>query len=121
MAHDRLVRICFVDYDREMAIVADHRDAKTGQHHILGVGRLVKSHARNEGEVAVLVSDSWQNQGLGMELFRRVIQVARDEKLTHVDAEILPDNFAMKKIARNLGFRSRMGNDPASTRAVLEL
>ena len=41
-----------------MAIVADHRDTKTGQHRILGVGRLVKSHARNEGEVAVLVSDS---------------------------------------------------------------
>ena len=48
-----------------------------------------------------------QNQGLGMELFRRVIQIARDEKLTRVDAEILPDNLAMKKIARNLGFRSR--------------
>ena len=30
VAHDRLVRICFVDYDREMAIVADQRDAKTG-------------------------------------------------------------------------------------------
>ena len=121
VAHDRLVRICFVDYDREMAIVAVHRDAKTGQHNILGVGRLVKSHSRNKGEVAVLVTDSCQNQGLGMELFRRVIQVARDEKLTQVDAEILADNFAMKKIARKLGFRSRMGNDPASTRAVLEL
>ena len=120
VAHDRLVRICFVDYDREMAIVADHRDAKTGQHHILGVGRLVKSHARNEGEVAVLVSDSWQNQGLGMELFRRVIQVARDEKLSHVNAEILPDNLAMKKIARNLGFRSRAADDPTSMRAVLD-
>ena len=30
VAHDRLVRICFVDYDREMAIVADRRDAKPG-------------------------------------------------------------------------------------------
>ncbi len=121
VAHDRLVRICFVDYDREMAMVADHRDAKTGQHQILGVGRLVKSHDRNEGEVAVLVTDSCQNQGLGIELFRRVIQVARDEKLSQVTAEILPDNFAMKKVAKKLGFRSQMANDAASTRAVLEL
>jgi acetyltransferase len=121
VAHDRLVRICFVDYDREMAIVADCRDAKTNEHRILGVGRLVKAHAKNEGEVAVLVSDAAQNQGLGMELFRRIIQVARDEKLTRVDAEILPDNFAMKKIARKLGFRLRMPNDPTSIRAVLDL
>jgi acetyltransferase len=121
VAHDRLVRICFVDYDREMAIVADCRDAKSGQHRILGVGRLVKAHAKNEGEVAVLVSDACQNQGLGMELFRRVIQIARDEKLSRVDAEILPDNFAMKKIASKLGFRSRMPDDSTSIRAVLDL
>ena len=97
VAHDRLVRICFVDYDREMAIVADHQDIKTGQHRILGVGRLVKSHARNEGEVAVLISDSCQNQGLGMELFRRVIQVARDEKLSRIYAEILPEQLRHEK------------------------
>lgn len=120
VAHDRLVRICFVDYDREMAIVADCRDA-TGQHRILGVGRLVKSHAKNEGEVAVLISDECQNQGLGTELFRRVIEVARDEKLARVDAEILPDNLPMKKIAKRLGFRVRTPDDLTSMRAVLDL
>jgi acetyltransferase len=120
VAHDRLVRICFVDYDREMAIVAERREA-TGQHRILGVGRLVKSHARNDGEVAVLISDECQHQGLGTELFRRVIQIARDEKLARVDAEILPDNLAMKKIAQKLGFRSQAAGDPASIRAVLDL
>jgi acetyltransferase len=110
-----------VDYDREMAIVADSQDVNTGQHRILGVGRLVKSHAKNEGEVAVLVSDACQNQGLGTELFHRVIQIARDEKLSRVDAEILPDNFAMKKIARKLGFHLRTPDDPTSIRAVLDL
>ncbi len=119
IAHDRLVRICFVDYDREMAIVAERRDA-TGTHRILGVGRLVKSHAKNEGEVAVLVSDQCQHQGLGTELFRRVTQIARDEKLARVDAEILPDNLPMKKIAGKLGFRMRTPNDPTSIRAVLD-
>jgi acetyltransferase len=121
VAHDRLVRICFVDYDREMAIVADWRDANTDEHWILGVGRLIKSHAKNEGEVAVLISDAYQNQGLGIELFRRVIQVARDEKLSSVEAEILPDNFAMKKIAKKLGFRVQTPDDPTAMRAVLNL
>jgi acetyltransferase len=120
VAHDRLVRICFVDYDREMAIVADCHDA-SGHHRILGVGRLIKSHAKNNGEVAVLVSDECQNQGLGTELFRRVIEVARDEKLARVDAEILPDNLPMKKIAKRLGFRVCTPDDPTSIRAVLDL
>ena len=121
VAHDRLVRICFVDYDREMAIVADWSDPNTDEHRILGVGRLIKSHAKNEGEVAVLISDAYQNQGLGIELFRRVIQVARDEKLSRVEAEILPDNFAMKKIAKKLGFRVQTPDDPTAMRAVLNL
>ncbi len=120
VSHDRLVRICFVDYDREMAIVAEHRDA-TGEHRILGVGRLVKSHAKNEGEVAVLISDACQNQGLGTELFRWVVQVAKDEKLARVEAEILPDNLPMKKIAKHLGFRTSTLTDPTSMRAILDL
>ena len=107
VAHDRLVRSCFVDYDREMAIVAEQQDA-TGEHRILGVGRLVKFHAKNEGEVAVLVSDACQNQGLGTELFRRVVQVAKDEKLARVVAEILPDNLPMRKISKRLGFRASL-------------
>jgi hypothetical protein len=43
VAHERLVRICFVDYDRVMALVVDH---VTGQHRILGVGRLIKLRTR---------------------------------------------------------------------------
>ena len=121
VAHDRLVRICFVDYDREVAIVAERLDAKAGQHRILGVGRLVKSHTKNEGEVAVLVSDECQHQGLGTELFRRVIQIARDERLSRIDAEMLPDNLSMKKIAKKLGFHSEATADPTSLRAVLNL
>jgi acetyltransferase len=120
VAHERLVRICFVDYDREIAMVADHKDPKTGQHHVLGVGRLIKLHAGNEGEVAVVVSDERQKQGLGMELFRRVVQVAQDEKLSRVTAEILPDNVAMQTIAKRLGFRWRLTDDPSVLRAVLE-
>ncbi len=121
VAHDRLVRICFMEYDREIAIVADFRDPKTCQHNIFGVGRLIKSHARDEGEVAVLISDDWQNQGLGFELFRRLIQIARAEKLTRIFVEILPDNFPMKKIAAKLGFRPQLTKDPSSLHSVLDL
>jgi acetyltransferase len=64
-----------------MALVVDRKDKATGQHRILGVGRLIKLHAKNEAEVAILVSDQCQKQGLGIELLRRVVQIARDERL----------------------------------------
>jgi acetyltransferase len=89
VAHERLVRICFVDYDRVMALVVDDKDKVTGQHRILGVGRLIKLRAENEAEIAILVSDQCQNQGLGIELLRRVVQIARDERLGRVSAEML--------------------------------
>jgi acetyltransferase len=121
VAHERLLRICFGDYDREMALVAERTDPGTGERRIIGVGRMNKLHARNEAEVAVLVSDQCQNLGLGYELLRRVVQIARDEKLSRVSAEILPDNRAMQVIMKRIGFRVRMGEDRTSIQAYLDL
>jgi acetyltransferase len=121
VAHDRLVRICFVDYDRVMALVVDHNDTATGQHRILGVGRLIKLHAKNEAEVAILVSDQCQKQGLGIELLRRVVQIARDEKLSSVSAEMLRDNLTVQSIFKKVGFRLRLLADSSSISAVLDL
>jgi acetyltransferase len=81
VAHDRLRRICFLDYDREMAIVADHALPGTGEHEILAIGRLSKLHGRSTAEMALLVRDQYQRRGLGIELLRRLIQVGRDEHL----------------------------------------
>src|ERR1700680_3605689 len=67
VAHDRLVRICHVDGDREVPLVADHKDKTTGERRILGVGRLIKLRTEREAEVAILVSDECQKGGLGTE------------------------------------------------------
>jgi acetyltransferase len=121
VAHERLLRICFGDYDREMALVAEYTDPTTGERRILGVGRMNKLHGRNEAEVAALVSDRYQKMGLGHELLRRVVQIARDERLSLVSAEMLPDNVAMQAVFRRLGFRIRADEDLTSLRATLEL
>jgi acetyltransferase len=121
VAHERLLKICFGDYDREMALVAELTDPATGERRIIAVGRLSKLHSKNEAEVAVLVSDHYQKLGLGHELLRRVIEVARDEKLAQVSAEMLTDNVAMQVVMRRLGFRVRTGEDMASVRAYLDL
>lgn len=105
-AHERLTRICFIDYDREIALVAAYESPETGQSEILGVGRLIKLHGKNEAEFAVLVSDQWQGQGLGIELVRRLLQIGRDEKLDRIVGDIHPENQAMQAICRKLGFKS---------------
>jgi acetyltransferase len=119
--HERLLRICFGDYDREMALVAERTEPGTGERRILGVGRMNKLHTRNEAEVAALVSDQYQKMGLGHELLRRVVQIARDEKVSVVSAEMLPDNIAMQAVFRRLGFNIRADEDLTSLRATLEL
>jgi len=121
LAHDRLVRICQVDGEREVALVVNCTNKRTGQQQILGVGRLIKLGAQNEGEVAILVSDQYQKQGLGTELLRRLIQIANDRKLQRVSGELLRDNLAMQVIVKKLGFRFRLCVDGASIPAVLEL
>ncbi|MGA7568019.1 MAG: GNAT family N-acetyltransferase, partial [Terriglobales bacterium] len=121
VAHERLLRICFGDYDREMVLVAERTDPATGERRILGVGRMNKLRVRNEAEVAALVSDQYQKMGLGRELLRRVVEIARDEKIGTVSAEMLPDNIAMQAVFRRLGFRICAGEDMSSLRALLEL
>ncbi|HEX5221046.1 MAG TPA: bifunctional acetate--CoA ligase family protein/GNAT family N-acetyltransferase [Verrucomicrobiae bacterium] len=105
IAHERLTRICFNDYDREIALVVEHQNSKTGEPEILGVGRLSKERGLNTAEFAMLVSDAWQKQGLGTELLKRLVQVARDEKLDALTADILADNFAMQIVSKKAGFK----------------
>ena len=104
VAHERLTRICFIDYDREMALVAERRNPATGESEILGVGRLTKILGTNDAEVAVLVSDQFQGRGLGKELLARLLIVGADEKLTSLTADILPDNRDVMRICEKLGF-----------------
>ena len=121
MAHDRLVRICQVDRDREFALVVDYEDRATGQHEILGVGRLVIQSLKDEAEVAIVVSDRYQKQGLGTELLRRMIQIARARKVRRVWGELLRDNLAMQVIVQKLGFRLGLCSGAESITAVLQI
>jgi acetyltransferase len=121
VAHERLIRKCFIDYAQEMALVAERTVPETGHREILAVGRLSKSRIAKEAEVAVLVSDRYQEQGLGTELLRRLIEVARDQNLHEIVAHILLENLAMRALANRFGFKLRDSNDPGMVVAVLSL
>ena len=105
VSHERLTRICFIDYDREIALVVEHHDPATGERQILGVGRLQKLPGTNEAEFAALVSDAWQGHGIGPELVSRLIEIARDEKIDTIRADVLADNSVMQRILSKSGFK----------------
>jgi acetyltransferase len=121
IAHERLTRICFIDYDREMALVAEYRDPGSGEVSILGVGRLSRTHGNNEAELAALVTDKFQGKGLGSELWRRLIFIAREEKLSKLIADILPENLDMQRVAKHLGFKTRLETLEQLVKAEMEL
>jgi acetyltransferase len=121
VAHERLTRICFVDYDREMVLVAERRTPED-EPELVAVGRVNRLPAAGEAETAILVRDSFQNKGLGTALLRRLIAFARDEKIGRLGADTLAENVEMQQICRKLGFEiHRHTDDPSTVRAVLRL
>ncbi len=113
VAHERLTRICFIDYDREMALVVELKDPASGEPQVIAVGRLKKAYGTRDAEFAILITDEFQARGLGGELLRRLIQIARDEGVGRIVADILPDNLPMQRVCENLGFKlSRSVDDP---------
>jgi len=121
VAHERLLRKCFIDYDREMALVAEHANPESGKREIIAVGRLTKSPGAKEAEIAVLVADQFQHCGLGSELLRRLMQVGRDEKLDRIIMTILPENMAMRALASRFGFEAVKSADLSEIRIALKL
>lgn len=106
--HDRLTRVCFIDYDREMALVAEHRDLQTDERRIVGLGNLGRVRGRNEGEVAVVVSDDYQGHGLGTELMRRLVQAARAEKMERVVGSTMLENKPTIAMLKRVGFQVKV-------------
>src|SRR5581483_4682157 len=120
VAHERLRRICFTDYDREMVLVGEHK-SKGDESEIVAVGRLSKLHRRDEAELAVLIHDRFQHLGIGTELFRRLIAIARNENLRRLHSTILAENREMRAICQKLGFLLRADVEDGTVRAQLDL
>ncbi len=121
IAHERLTRICFIDYARQMALVAEREIPGTGEKQIIAVGRLQGITGATESEFAVVVADEYQKAGLGTELLRRLIEIGRAEGVKVITADILAENSAMQKVSEKLGFKlTREPGDPVVS-ARLEL
>ncbi|RLG03529.1 MAG: hypothetical protein DRN54_02725, partial [Thaumarchaeota archaeon] len=106
ITHDLLVRFCNIDYDREMAIIAEYTDSG-GRRRNVGVGRLIMDPSRRRGEFAVVVADDFQGKGLGTKLVDMLIQIADEKKLESIYGIVMPENTRMIELCRRLGFDIR--------------
>lgn len=120
VVHERLSHICHCDYDREIALVAESKDA-SDERIILGVVRLSKLHGTDEARLSILISDPYQGIGLGGELIRRAMEIARDEHLGSLSAILTDDNQAMHRVFEKLGFSFESTDNPKLLTAKISL
>jgi acetyltransferase len=103
ITHDRLRRICFNDYDREIALVAEV-PAPGAQATIVGIGRLTRLRWTNEARLGLIVTDLFQGQGLGSEVLRRLVSVAKAEGIERIVLDVSRENGPILRMLGRLGF-----------------
>jgi len=101
--HEVASRFCFIDYDREIAIVAESNEES--ERILLGVGRLIADPDHETVEYAVLVRDEWQNKGLGSILTDYCLEISKKWNLKRVVAQTTSDNFRMISVFKKRGFK----------------
>jgi acetyltransferase len=100
--HEVRVRYCNVDYDREIALVAEM--VENGKRKILGVARLSIESDEKSGEMAFIVSDYWQGLGLGTKMVDYTLDIAKEKGIENVNAIILQDNYRALSLTKKMGF-----------------
>ena len=102
LTRDSLIRLCHLDYDRELALVAVDQSGTSPK--IVGVSRYYLQPDSGEAEFALIVGETWQKRGLGTHLMQRLIAVAREAGIKRLVGLILPENAEMLQLVRRLGF-----------------
>jgi acetyltransferase len=100
--HEVRVRYCNVDYDREIAVVAELTENEHRK--ILGVVRVSLEPDRKKGEIAFIIADPWQGLGLGTKMMDHAIEICQDMGVETLYAIMLPDNYRATNLTKKMGF-----------------
>jgi acetyltransferase len=104
--HSTLMRFCNVDYDREVALVAEAREGDDRR--IIGGGRLIIEPDFKRAQFAVLVHDSFHGKGLGEKFLDMLVGIAQERELETIYGIVLTENERMLRLCRKMGFSSKM-------------
>ncbi len=101
LPHEALVRFCNIDYDREMAIIAETREGNRTFE--IGVSRLILEPNKKRGEFAVVVADKYQGKGLGVKLVDMLIEFAKEKGIESIYGTVMAENLRMIRLCEKLG------------------
>ena len=108
-SHEVATQFCYIDYAREIAIVAEIE--KEGKKQLIGVGRLIADPDHEIVEYAVLITDAWQKKELGTILTSYCTEIAGHWDVKRLVAETTKDNKAMVSVFKKLGFEITYNQD----------
>jgi acetyltransferase len=118
-SHELASRFCFVDYDRELAIVAELQNPQ-GKMQLIGIGRLVADADHQNAELAILVGDLWQGNGLGSLLTDYCLEICKAWGIRLVTAETSPSNYRMLHVFERRGFQTKHHPDVVLVRKAID-
>jgi RimJ/RimL family protein N-acetyltransferase len=107
-----------VDFINHVALAATIDEG--GRRAIVGGGRYIVSE-RGQGEVAFVVIDAYQGQGIAAMLTRHLANLARVAGLKELVADVLPENAAMRKVLGKFGFQAGRSQDPQVIHMTMRL
>jgi len=102
MSHETLTRYCNLDYDREIAVIAELQESNKP---IIGAVRLIIEPGGNSGEFAVLVGDKWQGLGLGSKLMDLLVEIGKDMRVDKIYGYVSANNYKMLQLCKKKGFK----------------
>jgi acetyltransferase len=108
-AHEVATQFCYIDYSREMAIVAEITENNNQK--LIGVGRLIADPDHETAEYAILITDAWQNKNLGTIITNFCVEISEEMGLKRIVAETTTENKAMISILKKLKFRIHVDAD----------
>ena len=107
-----------VDFVGHVALVAV---VEEGGHRVIAAGGRYVVQQPGSAEVAFVVTDRYQGQGVGAALLRHLAAIARDAGLREFTAEVLPENIPMLKVFEKSGLKMNTKRQPGVVHITLEL
>ena len=98
LTHVVAARLSQLDYDRELALLAE------GDGMALGVVHFFADPDKLRAEYAIAVRSDWKGRGVGFLLMNRLIHIARQRGIGELVGEVLRENQPMLQMCRELGF-----------------
>jgi acetyltransferase len=116
--HEMLARYTQIDYDREIAIIAELSEG--GRKRMAGVVRLIADPYNETAEYAIVIGDPWQGQGLGTIMTRYILEIARKRGIKKVVAYVLEDNSGMLHLFKKFRFTTRREDEMIRAELALD-